>query len=75
MALEKGMRNMDPGNLEGLIPLLGGIYMFYLAYATSKQLPGDPAKAEAAKRWREKLVYLAPLMIVFGLVLLSGILR
>jgi hypothetical protein len=60
-------------NLEGLIPLLGGLYAFLLARGV---LPAskDAVKNEAWRRkWVPILNWLAPLVILFGVIQLTGI--
>ncbi|KPJ99634.1 MAG: hypothetical protein AMK71_09445 [Nitrospira bacterium SG8_35_4] len=60
-------------NLEGLIPLLGGLYALLLArgiLSASK----DVSRNEAWRRkWGPKLKWLAPLVMLFGLVQLIGL--
>ncbi|MFW9997904.1 MAG: hypothetical protein ACFFD4_38035 [Candidatus Odinarchaeota archaeon] len=66
---------MDLGNFQGLIPVLGGIYGFLLANGTLPKKPKDPEKMEL---WRKKfgpmMKILCPLIIVFGLLQLIGVL-
>jgi hypothetical protein len=60
-------------NLEGLIPLLGGLYAFLLARGV---LPAskDMIKNEAWRRkWRPTLNWLAPLVMLFGVLQLAGV--
>lgn len=60
-------------NLEGLIPLLGGLYAFLLARGV---LPAskDPVKNEAwLRKWGPALKWLAPLVMLFGILLLAGV--
>ncbi len=56
-------------NLEGLLPLLGGIYMWLLATGKLPKNPKDPAKMQ---QWRDKFAplikILAPLVIIFGIL-------
>ena len=60
-------------NLEGLIPLLGGLYAFLLARGVVSASK-DKIKNEA---WRQRygptLKWLAPLVMLFGLVQLIGL--
>jgi hypothetical protein len=62
-------------NLEGLIPLLIGLYMFLLArgvFPAGK----DAAKGEAWRRkWGPLLTWISPLVMLFGLAQLTGMLR
>lgn len=66
---------MDLGNFQGLIPVLGGIYGFLLANGTLPKKSKDPEKMEL---WRKKfgpmMKILCPLIIVFGLLQLIGVL-
>ena len=61
-------------NIEGLIPLAGGIYALLLAHGILPKNPKDPEKMEA---WRKKygrfIKALSPIVILFGLVQLFGI--
>ena len=63
-------------NLEGLIPLAGGVYGYLLANGTLPKHPKDPEKMAA---WRQKfwgiLKVLCPLLAVFGALQLVGVLR
>ena len=67
---------MDWGNLEGLIPLLGGTYGLLLAQGV---LPRRPANPERMEMWRRKygklLRVLSPIVIAFGALQLFGMLR
>jgi hypothetical protein len=69
------MSNWNIGNLEGLIPLLGGIYAYLLANGTLPRKPREPEKMEL---WRRKfgrmMKIIAPILIVFGAVRLLGVL-
>ena len=62
-------------NLEGLIPILGGIFALLLAQGVIPKNPKDPDKMEA---WRKKLgpllKILGPLAILFGLLQLFSVL-
>jgi hypothetical protein len=66
---------MDVGNLQGLIPISGGIYGFLLANGTLPKSPKEPKKMEL---WRKKfgpmMKIICPLIIVFGLLELIGVL-
>ena len=61
-------------NLEGLIPLFGGIYAYLMA--TGRYNPSkDPVKGEEWRlRWGPKLKILAPIVILFGIAQLLGFL-
>ena len=69
------MSNWNWGNLQGLIPLLGGIYGYLLANGTLPRKPKDPQKMEL---WRRKfgpmMKILAPILVVFGILELIGVL-
>jgi len=69
------MTNWNVGNLEGLIPLLGGIYFYLLANGTLPRKPRDP---ERMAQWRRKFGrmarIIAPVLILFGILLLLGLL-
>lgn len=60
-------------NYEGLIPIAGGIYALLIAHgkvAVSK----DNVKFEEWKRtWKPKLNWLAPAVILFGLLELFSV--
>jgi hypothetical protein len=61
-------------NPEGLIPLLGGLYAFLLACGVVRATK-DPIKNEAwLRKWGPTLKWLAPLVILFGLLMLAGVL-
>ena len=61
-------------NLEGLIPLLGGLYAFLLARGVLRASK-DPAKNDAwLGKWGPILKWIAPLVMLFGLLQLVGIL-
>ncbi|MGD8961780.1 MAG: hypothetical protein PVF29_14325 [Desulfobacterales bacterium] len=61
-------------NLEGLIPLLGGLYAYLLARGVVRASK-DPAKNEAwLRKWGPTLKWLAPLVMLVGLLLLIGVL-
>lgn len=63
------------GNLQGMIPLLGGIYVFLLARGILPRTPQDP---ERMALWRRKFGTLmsicAPIMILLGILQLLGVL-
>jgi hypothetical protein len=69
------MSNWDMGNLEGLIPLLGGIYGYLLANGTLPRKPKDPEKMAL---WRRKfgpmMKIIGPILVVFGILQLLGVL-
>ena len=69
------MSNWDMGNLEGLIPLLGGIYGYLLANGTLPRKPKDPEKMAL---WRRKfgrpMKILGPALVIFGILQLLGVL-
>jgi hypothetical protein len=69
------MSSWNVGNLEGLIPLAGGIYGYLLAKGTLPRHPKDPDKMAL---WRRKLgpmmTVLGPLLVVFGVLQLLGVL-
>lgn len=62
------------GNLQGLIPILGGIYGLLLAKGVLPRKPKDPEKMEV---WRHKfggmMAVLCPLIIIFGVLQLLGV--
>ncbi len=64
----------DPGNLQGLIPIFAGVYLFLMANGTLPKNPKDPAATEA---WREKwgkfLKIACPLLVIFGGLQLAGV--
>ena len=65
----------DWGKLQGLIPLLCGIYLFLLASGILPRNPKDPEKMALWRRKFGRLVkVLAPLLAVFGLLQLLGVL-
>ena len=63
-------------NLEGLIPIAGGVYGWLLANGTLPKHPKDPEKMAA---WRRKfggpLRIICPLLVIFGALQLAGVLR
>jgi len=68
------MSNWTLGNLQGLIPIFGGIYGYLLANGT---LPKQPKKPEEMELWRKKfgpmMKVLGPLLVGFGLLQLLGV--
>jgi hypothetical protein len=66
----------DWGNLQGLIPLLGGIYGLLLAQGVLPRNPKDPEKMEL---WRRKfgrsMTMLCPFIILFGIMQLLGMFK
>ena len=58
---------MDWSNLEGLIPLFGGVYGLLLARGVVPRSPRDPEKLE---QWRARfgrpMTVLCPLVMAFG---------
>ncbi len=69
------MSNWDAGNLQGLIPLLGGIYGYLLTNGTLPRRPKDPEKMAL---WRRKfgpmMKIAAPILVIFGILELLGVL-
>jgi hypothetical protein len=62
-------------HLGGLIPILVGIYGLLLAYRVLPRRPKNPEKMELWHRKFGKLLkVLSPLLIVYGLLQLLGIL-
>jgi len=61
-------------NLEGLIPILAGIFGLLLAQGV---LPRNPKDPERLALWRRKfgkmMTILCPLIILFGVALLFGL--
>ena len=61
-------------NVEGLIPILAGIFGLLLAQGV---LPRNPKDPERLALWRRKfgkmMTILCPLIILFGLALLFGL--
>lgn len=66
---------MNWGNLEGLIPLLGGIYAYLLVTGV---LPKNPKNPEKLQKWRQKygriIKILSPILVVYGILQLLDIL-
>jgi len=69
------MSNWNWGNLQGLIPLLGGIYAYLLANGTLPRNPKDPQKMAL---WRRKFGLMmkiaGPILVVFGILEILGVL-
>jgi hypothetical protein len=60
---------------NGLIPILGGIYGLLLAYRVVPRKPKDPEKMELWHRKFGKMIkILSPLLIIFGILELLGVL-
>jgi len=61
-------------NVEGLIPILAGIFGLLLAQGV---LPRNPKNPERLALWRRKfgkmMTILCPLIILFGVALLFGL--
>jgi hypothetical protein len=55
------------GNLEGLIPLVGGTYTLLLALGVI------PAPEEWREKYRGMLVVLSPIVTLFGFAILLGL--
>lgn len=65
---------MNFGNLEGLIPILGGIYGLLLANGTLPKHPRDPLKMELwRKRFGKMMRIVCPFLVVFGMLQLVGV--
>jgi hypothetical protein len=66
----------DWGNIQGLIPILGGIYGLLLAQGV---LPRNPSDPERMALWRRKfggmMRVAGPLVILFGIAQLFGLFR
>jgi hypothetical protein len=64
----------DWGNLQGLIPIVGGIYGLLLARGVLPRKPKDP---ERMALWRRKfggmMTFLCPFLILFGIAQLCGV--
>jgi len=65
------MSNM---NVEGLIPILGGVYILLIANGV---LPRNPKDPDAMALWRRKfrgiLNVLCPIVILFGILQFFGL--
>ena len=61
---------------NGLIPLLGGIYCLLLAYRVVLRKPKDPERMELWHRKFDRMMkVIGPVLIVFGILLLCGVLK
>jgi hypothetical protein len=61
---------------KGLIPILGGIYGLLLAYRVLPSHPKDPEKMELWHRKFGKMMkILCPIIIVFGVLQILGVVR
>jgi len=62
-------------NLEGIIPIIGGVLILLYGNGTLPKNPKDPEKLE---QWRAKygklIKILGPIVILFGILQLIGIL-
>jgi len=59
---------------QGIIPFAGGIYGLLLAYRVVPRQPKDPERMELWHRKFGKMMkLLCPLLIVYGLLMLLGI--
>lgn len=69
------MNDWNVGNLEGLIPLLGGIYAYLLANGTLPRKPKDPEKMALWRRKFGPMMKIAgPILVIFGIMELLGVL-
>ena len=63
-------------NLEGLIPLAGGVYGWLLVTGTLPKHPKNPEKMAA---WRQRygtiVKVICPLLVIFGALQLIGVLK
>jgi hypothetical protein len=66
---------MDWGNLEGLIPILGGTYGLLLAHGVWPRRPTSPRLEEWRRKHGKLLRVISPLVIAFGVLQLCGMLR
>ena len=61
-------------NLEGLIPIVGGMVVYLMGTGAIPPNPKDPAQLEA---WRQKygklIKILGPVVILFGVLQLIGV--
>jgi hypothetical protein len=66
--------NFDWGNLQGIIPIVGGIYGYLMAVGTVPRNPRDPEKMA---EWREKfgraLKIFCPILVLLGVLELLGV--
>ena len=61
---------------KGLIPIIGGIYGLLLAYRVLPRKPKDPEKMELWHRKFGKMMkILCPCIIVFGVLILLGVVK
>jgi hypothetical protein len=60
---------MDAGRLEGLIPLAGGVYAYLLYFGIIRMKANEAWK----HRFGTLIKIAAPICIVFGLLVLLGI--
>ncbi|MFT6399197.1 MAG: hypothetical protein ACJAYU_003962 [Bradymonadia bacterium] len=68
------MEPWNTGNLEGLIPICGGIYFFLIANGTLPRNPRDPERmADWRKRFGRVGKVIAPLIVVHGCMQLAGV--
>ena len=62
-------------NIEGIIPIVGGVLIILVVQGVIPKNPRDPQKLAA---WRKKfgptIKILGPIVIVFGLLQLLGVL-
>ncbi|BBM84160.1 hypothetical protein [Candidatus Uabimicrobium amorphum] len=65
---------MELANLQGLIPIVCGIYFYLIANGT---LPKNPKEPEKLELWRKKfgkmMKTLCPIIVVFGILQLTGV--
>ncbi len=62
-------------NFEGLIPIVGGMIMILFANGTFPKNPKDPEKMKKRrKKYRPVVKILGPLVVLFGVLQLIGIL-
>ena len=60
-------------NLEGLIPLLGGVYAGLLAYGVIQGSKNPQRMDVWRKKWGKPLKVIAPLVVLFGVAMLLGV--
>ena len=61
---------------NGIVPLLGGIYGLLMAYRVLPRKPKDPEKMELWHRKFGKMMkIICPCLIVYGVLVLVGILK
>jgi hypothetical protein len=69
------MNEWNWGNLQGLIPILGGIYGYLLANGTLPMNPKDPEKMDLWRRKFGKMMkIICPFIVIFGILQLLGVL-